>query len=97
MANVHIPGYMQDNTRFGITTRETVHGNPGERRILPQGLKVKLTSAVNLPNDAFYLQLSKFKWWAQPLDQYPWPADTAEWVKSVGVGLHADDVDLVDE
>ncbi len=70
----------------GITTVETVHGNPGESRILPAGLKVGLVLVDNLPVE------STIKYWAQPLPGHPWPPETVQWSESVGVGLHYDDV-----
>jgi hypothetical protein len=71
------------------TTRETVHGNPGERRILPVNTLVVLVPASNLP------PASPIKNWAHPVEGYPWPAETEAWAEDVGVGLHADDVALV--
>lgn len=71
----------------GITTTETHHGNPGETRKLPAGMRVNLVAATNLPDD------SEIKYWAHPLPDYPWPAETAEWAESVGVGLSDVDVD----
>ena len=43
------------------TTRETIHGNPGERRILPANTLVVIVSASNLPPD------SSIKYWAHPV------------------------------
>ena len=70
------------------TTRETIHGNPGERRILPANTLVVLIPAANLPPD------SPIKHWAHPVEGHPWPAETEAWAEDVGVGLHADDVAL---
>lgn len=74
---------------IGITRNETHHGNPGERRTLPKGLLVNLQPTTNLPDD------SPIKYWASPLPDHPWPADTARWAEDVGVGLHAEDVMVV--
>ena len=71
------------------TTRETVHGNPGERRILPANTLVVVIPASNLLPD------SLIKYWAHPVEGYPWPAETEAWAEDVGVGLHGDDVALV--
>src|ERR1035438_8666286 len=71
------------------TPRETVHGNPGERRILPANTLIVITAASNLPPD------SPIKYWAHPVEGHPWPAETKAWAEDVGVGLHAHDVALV--
>ncbi len=71
------------------TTCETVHGNPGERRSLPAGTLVAIEPASNLPRD------SKIKYWAHPVSDHPWPAETEAWAEDVGVGLTAEDVELV--
>ena len=57
------------------TTRETVHGNPGERRILPANTLVVLIPASNLPPD------SAIKSWAHPVEGHPWPAATEAWAR----------------
>lgn len=54
----------------GQTLKETHHGNPGERRILPAGILVELQPASNLPSS------SPIKYWASPLPDHPWPKDT---------------------
>jgi hypothetical protein len=71
------------------TIRETVHGNPGERRILPANTLVGLVPASNLPPE------SPIEYWACPVEGHPWPAETEAWAEDVGVGLNADDVALV--
>jgi hypothetical protein len=71
------------------TTGETIHGNPGERRILPANTLVVIVPATNLPPD------SPIKYWAYPVNGLPWPAETEAWADNVGVGLGADDVALV--
>jgi len=71
------------------TTRETVHGNPGERRVLPANTLIVVIPASNLPPD------SLIKHWAHPVEGHPWPAETEAWAEGVGVGLYADDVALV--
>jgi hypothetical protein len=71
------------------TTRETIHGNPGERRSLPANILVVLIPASNLPAN------SPIKYWAHPVERHPWPAETKAWAEDVGVGLHANDVALV--
>lgn len=73
---------------YGFTLKETHHGNPGEKRILPKDMRVKLRPASNLPDD------SPIKYWASPIKGFRWPADTVQWAKNVGVGLCADDVDI---
>lgn len=74
----------------GITLRDTIHGNPGERRILFANTKVKLVPATNLPPG------SEVVYWAHPLARHPWLADTARWAKDVGVGLKRGDVTLAE-
>jgi len=74
---------------IGRTIKETVHGNPGERRVLPCGILVYLTPATNLPAD------NKIKYWANEHIADEWPADTRDW-QSVGVGLEADDVEVIE-
>lgn len=71
------------------TTCKTVHGNPGERRILPEGTLIAIEPASNLPPD------SAITYWAHPVSGHPWPADTEAWAEQVGVGLGAGDVALV--
>ncbi len=71
------------------TTCETIHGNPGERRVLPADTLIAIEPASNLPAE------NAIKWWAHPVNGDPWPSDTEEWEEHVGVGLHADDVALV--
>ena len=71
------------------TTSETVHGNPGERRVLPANTLIVVIPASNLPPD------SPIKYWAHPVEGHSWPADTEAWAEDVGVGLRADDVALV--
>lgn len=74
---------------IGITRTETIHGNPGDKRILPAGLKVKLELATNLPVD------SDIKFWASPLTLDSWPKDITEWC-NVGVGLADADVEIIE-
>ena len=71
------------------TTRETVHGNLGERRVLPANTLIVVIPASNLPPD------SPIKYWAHPVEGHLWPAETEAWAEDVGVGLHADDVAFV--
>lgn len=71
------------------TTVETIHGNPGEQRILPANTLVVVVPATNLPSD------SPIKYWAYPVEGHPWPAETEAWAEDVGVGLSAADVALV--
>jgi len=71
------------------TTCETIHGNPGERRILPVNTLIAIEPASNLPAD------NPIKWWAHRVKGHPWPKETEEWAEDVGVGLHAEDVALV--
>lgn len=71
------------------TTRETIHGNPGERRILAASTLIVVIPASNLTTD------SPIKYWAHPVEGHSWPAETEAWAEDVGVGLHADDVALV--
>ena len=70
------------------TLKQTVHGNPGERRVLPAGLLIEVEPASNLPAD------SGIRWWAKPLPL--WPADTYEWAQETGVGLEAGDVEVIE-
>lgn len=72
----------------GKTLTETIHGNPGEKRILPAGLKVELRLATNLPVD------SSIKFWASPISGHTWPLKTATWAATVGVGLSFADVSI---
>src|SRR6266404_3195063 len=71
------------------TTCETIHGNPGERRILPANTLIAIEPASNLPAE------SSIKWWAHPVNGHPWPTETEQWAEDVGVGLRADDVAFV--
>jgi len=71
------------------TTTDTVHGNPGERRVLPANTLVLLIPAANLPPD------SLIRFWAYPLAGHRWPPATEVWAQEVGVGLTAEDVVLV--
>ena len=70
--------------RMGRTTRDTVHGNPGERRILIANILVAIEPASNLPPD------SAINYWAHPVRGHPWPAGTEAWAEDVGVGLRID-------
>ncbi len=54
---------------------ETIHGNPGERRILPANTLVVIVPATNLPPD------SPVKYWASPVRGHPWPAGTEAWAR----------------
>jgi hypothetical protein len=72
------------------TNCETIHGNPGERRILPAGTLVAVTPATNLPPD------SSINYWAYPVKGHSWPADTEAWARAVGVALAGADVALVE-
>jgi hypothetical protein len=91
---------------IGVTRQQTVHGNPGERRMLPAGMLILVVPADNQPDD------SEIKWWAHPLqhrtplrfasmvpdsNRLPtdWPKTTAEWAESVGVGLSDADVEIL--
>jgi hypothetical protein len=71
------------------TTRETIHGNPGERRVLPAHTLVAIYPATNLPPD------SLIRFWAYPVKGHLWPAETEAWAEDVGVGLAAEDVAVV--
>ena len=71
------------------TTGETIHGNPGERRILPANTLVVIIPATNLPPHCL------IKYWAYPVKGHPWPTETEAWAEDVGVGLSADDVAFV--
>ena len=71
------------------TTREIVHGNPGERRVLPANTLIVIIPASNLPPD------SPIKYWAHPVEGHPWPSETRAWAEDVGVGLHSNDVAFV--
>jgi hypothetical protein len=68
------------------TTCETIHGNPGERRILPADTLVAIVPANNLPSN------SPIKYWAHPVKGHPWPVETEAWATDVGVGLTANDI-----
>jgi len=68
------------------TTGVTIHGNPGERRMLPANILVLIVPATNLPSD------SRIKFWAHPVNGHPWPAETEAWAEHVGVGLTAEDI-----
>ena len=59
------------------TTRETVHGNPGERRILAANTLVVIEPASNLPPD------SPIKYWASPVEGHPWPVETEAWATNL--------------
>jgi hypothetical protein len=47
------------------TTGETVHGNPGERRVLPANTLIVIIPASNLPLD------SPIRYWAHPVKSHP--------------------------
>lgn len=84
---------MKKRGLLGRTLLETHHGNPGEHRVLPCGILVRLIKATNIPQD------SPIKWWAHPYwDQERrnlWPKETESWANGPGVGLHATDVRLI--
>lgn len=73
---------------IGRTLGETRHGNPGDSRVLPAGLPVRLEQATTVPH-------SGFVYWASPLAGYAWPENTARWAEDVGVGLYATDVEII--
>lgn len=68
-------------------TRETIHGNPGEKRVLPIGAICAVQPASNLPPD------SPIKFWAMPVRG--WPDDTMAWAYGPGVGLSGDEFEPV--
>jgi hypothetical protein len=73
-------------------TKESHHGNPGERRVLPVGALAVVVPADNLPPD------SPIKFWAKPLITGAaggWPKETEQWAEDVGVGLAADDFERI--
>lgn len=72
--------------------RETLHGNPGERRRLPVGALAVVTPARNLPAD------SRIKYWASPLPGRGngWPDETVLWAAHVGVGLEREDFEPIE-
>ena len=47
------------------TTGETVHGNPGERRVVPANTLIVIIPASNLPLD------SPIRYWAHPVKSHP--------------------------
>jgi hypothetical protein len=47
------------------TTLETIHGNPGERPVLPANTLIVVIPASNLPPD------SSIKYWAHPVEGHP--------------------------
>ena len=71
------------------TTCDTIHGNPGERRVLPANTLVVIVPATNLPPN------SPIQYWAFPVQGHPWPAETEAWARDAGVGLGAGDVAFV--
>ncbi len=77
--------------KLARTIKETVHGNPGERRILPANTIILVEPASNLPAD------SQIKYWVHPVpvEGHDWPKNTQEWAADVGVGLYANDVELL--
>lgn len=79
--------------QVGFTTKETIHGNPGERRVLPKGIKVRAIHAYNLP------ETSEIKYWVYPLPNFEflWPQATLDWCESVGVGLTSSEIDFSEE
>jgi hypothetical protein len=79
----------QKHVQLARTTRNTIHGNPGERRILPGATFVAIYPASNLPPD------SLIKFWAYPVQGHPWPIETEKWAEDVGVGLAETDVVVV--
>jgi hypothetical protein len=91
---MHQPGQSTERKEKPMQTartiRETVHGNPGEQRVLPANIIIAVVPATNLPPD------SPIQFWAHPVDGHPWSAETANWAQDAGVGLHADDVAFMD-
>lgn len=71
----------------GYTAVETHHGNPGEKRVLPKGVKVSLVRATNLPSG------SDIYWWATPVDPESVSPDVMDWAEDVGLGLGEDEVE----
>lgn len=83
--NVLLAQQMPEKVLFGITLDDTIHGNPGEKRVLPAGTKVRLETADNIPEGGY---------WAHPLDGHPWPKETEAWAESVGVHLMPEDIKI---
>lgn len=77
------------SAQLARTTRATVHGNPGERRLLPANTLAAIEPASSLPPER------PIKYWAYLVAGHPWPAETEAWAHDVGVGLHEEDVALV--
>ena len=79
---------------LGITIQQTKHGAPGVEVTLKAGVYVELTPADNLPAD------SPIKWWAHEcrLDvRHAWPIRLLRVAETIGVGLHAGDVRIVED
>ncbi len=73
------------------TIRDLVFGNPGETRLLPAGIRVRIKPALNLPKGD-YLQ-----WWAFPpyASRPAWPSDTANWAtRGPGCLVTSEDLDF---
>jgi hypothetical protein len=71
---------------------ESIHGNPGERRVLPVGALCVVVPADNLP------PADPPQYWAGPLIDgraAGWPDDTAAWSRSVGVLVSAHEFERI--
>ena len=71
---------------IAVTTDETIHGNPGERRILPAGTLVHVRPADNLPADV------DTKYWVTPVDPDAVTNALMNWADGPGIGLAQDDL-----
>jgi hypothetical protein len=74
------------------TIRETQHGNPGERRMLPVGALCVVVPADNVPPS------DPPRFWASPLIRGKaggWPDATADWSDGPGVMLERGDFEPV--
>ena len=65
------------------TRIELVYGNPGERRTIPAGTRVRVVPASNLPGGGF---------WIEPDDPTAVGADVMAWAEGPGCHARADDL-----
>ncbi len=79
---------------IGKTTQSTIHGDPHWQATLPEGAKVRLWLATNLPSD------SQIKFWSRPIGSVFCGQENDkrldEIANGAGIGLRAEDV-CVDE
>ena len=74
-----------------VTTGKTIHGNPGQNLVLPDGVVVELVPADSLPRS------STIRYWVYPAEGYDsdvWTDAMRAWSLGPGIVLSADDVQI---